>query len=606
VGLYTSESVERVKEAIDIVELVGARTDLRRVGSRHQGLCPFHDERTPSFSVDADRKLYHCFGCGESGDAITFVSKTEALDFRGAIEWLADRYGIELKREREDPRAEERRRRRERLLALVERAAAYYARYLWDSAEAGRAREYLAARGLGEEVLRDFRVGYAPQAADRVVLAAQRDGFRPEEIAAAGLGQQSRSGGFHDRFRGRIVFPLADPRGRVLGFGARALRPEQRPKYLNTSENELYHKGRQLFGIDRARAAAAKAGRVIVVEGYTDVLALHQAGMRETVAIMGTALTQEQLAELSRAAPAVYLALDADRAGRQAMLRAAKSASAAAADGDGDGAGVLGAARSAEKRGVDLRIVPMPEGTDPAELVSTEGVEAFARLLDDPLSVPEFEARSILDAADLASAHGRDRAWREVQPVLQSVQLPASRDKLVRFVADKLDVDPSHVISSARQPAPAPAADPGGTAVGRSTLRVDLVQAKERAFLSMCLAQRDEGRAQLERLEDGHLSSDALRRVRDWLREHFDDPLAGLPSDDPELHATVTDLTFRAEEEPSSPAVLRTSFLELERRRIERALRRAESDGDLARQQELARALFSVREQYERAYRETE
>jgi DNA primase len=240
----------------------------------------------------------------------------------------------------------------------------------------------------------------------------------------------------------------------------------------------------------------------------------------------------------------------------------------------------------------------MPEGTDPAELVSTEGVEAFARLLDDPLSVPEFEARSILDAADLASAHGRDRAWRELQPVLQSVQLPASRDKLVRFVADKLDVDPSHVISSAR--------DPGGTAVGRSTLRVDLVQAKERAFLSMCLAQRDEGRAQLERLEDGHLSSDALRRVRDWLREHFDDPLAGLPSDDPELHATVTDLTFRAEEEPSSPAVLRTSFLELERRRIERALRRAESDGDLARQQELARALFSVREQYERAYRETE
>ncbi|MEA2349505.1 MAG: primase, partial [Thermoleophilaceae bacterium] len=240
-ALYTKESIERVKDSIDMVQLVGARSDLRRVGTRWVGLCPFHDERTPSFSVNAEHKLYHCFGCGESGDAIGFVQATEALDFPGAVELLADRYGVELKREDEDPKAEARRRRRERLLQLVERTTRYYERVLWESGEAARAREYLAGRGLEEPILREFRIGYAPSAWDRVTVGAQRDGFKPDEIAAAGLGQRGRQGGFYDRFRGRIMFPLADARGRVLGFGARSLTDEQRPKYINTAENELYH-----------------------------------------------------------------------------------------------------------------------------------------------------------------------------------------------------------------------------------------------------------------------------------------------------------------------------------------------------------------------------
>src|SRR5438270_487294 len=385
-ALYTKDSIERVKDAVDMVELVGARSDLRRQGARWTGLCPFHDERTPSFSVNAEHKLYHCFGCGESGDAIRFVEATEGLDFRGAVELLADRYGVELKREREDPQEEERRRRRERLLQLVERATAFYARFLWDSDEAAAAREYLAGRGLGEEVLREFRIGYAPSAWDRVVDAARRDGFRPEELAAAGLAQPGRRGGFIDRFRGRITFPLADARGRVLGFGARSLREDQRPKYLNTSENELYHKGRQLFGVDRARQTAAKRGRIVAVEGYTDVLALHQGGITESVAIMGTALTQEQLAELSRAAGTLYLALDADRSGQEAMLRAA---------------------RGARERDVELLVAQMPDGADPAELVTREGPDAFERLLGGALSVPEFEARRLVAAADLRTPHGR-------------------------------------------------------------------------------------------------------------------------------------------------------------------------------------------------------
>src|SRR4051812_28193470 len=426
-GLYTKDSIDRVKEAVDMVELVGARSDLRRVGTRWTGLCPFHDERTPSFSVNAENKLYHCFGCGASGDAIKFVQETDGLNFREAVEMLAERYRVELKQEQEDPEAEQRRRRRERLLSLVERATGYYERILWDSPEAAKARAYLAERGLGEDVLRTFRVGYAPSAWDKLLMAAQREGYSHDELAAAGLGTRGRNGGFYDRFRARIMFPLADPRGKVLGFGARAMRDDQGPKYVNTSENELYHKGRQLFGIDHARGPAARAGRVVAVEGYTDVLALHQAGVTETVAIMGTALTQEQMAELGRAASTVYLALDADSAGQEAMLRAA---------------------RAAKEKDLELLVVDMPEGADPADLVAERGPEAFQELLAGARDVPDFAARRVVKQADLASSRGRDQALDEVRPLVgQLAGKPATRDELVRYLSDRLDVPPHYLLA---------------------------------------------------------------------------------------------------------------------------------------------------------------
>src|SRR3954470_5108469 len=430
--LYTKDSIERVKDAVDMVELVSARMDLRRVGSRWTGLCPFHDERTPSFSVDGERGFYHCFGCGASGDAIGFVQEIESLTFAEALESLADRYGVELKREEEDPRAEEERRRRERLLKLIERTAAYYERVLWESPEAAHAREYLAGRGLEEEVLRTFRVGYSPSAWDRVLLAAQRDGFSREELLAAGLAQQNRNGQVYDRFRSRIMFPLSDARGRVLGFGARMLGEGGGPKYLNTSENAIYHKGRQLFGIHQARAAAASAGRIVAVEGYTDVLALHQAGVKEAVAIMGTALTQEQLQELRRAAPTAYFALDADSAGQEAMLRAG---------------------HMARDRDLELLVVQLPEGRDPAELVADQGPDAFRRLLERALTVAEFEVRRVIAAADLTTPRGRDRALDAIRPIVASVPVrTATRDELVRFVADRLDVDGSYVMTQDARP----------------------------------------------------------------------------------------------------------------------------------------------------------
>src|SRR4051794_40415326 len=573
-GLYTKDSIERVREAVDMVELVGARTDLRRAGRNWTGLCPFHDERTPSFSVDAEKKLYHCFGCGESGDAIDFVKATEAFDFREAVEHLADRCGVELKLEREDPLAEERRRRRERLLKLIERTAAYYERMLWTSAEAGRARDYLAGRGLGGEVLRSYPVGYSPSAWDKVLLGAQRDGFSQEELSAAGLAQRGRGGGLYDRFRGRVMFPLADSRGKVLGFGARALRDEQRPKYVNTSENEIYHKGKQLFGIDLARASAAKRGRVVAVEGYTDVLALHQAGIEETVAIMGTALTQEQLAELARAAGTVYMALDADSAGQEAMLRAA---------------------RAAEQKGLELLVVDMPEGRDPADLVAADGAEEFQRLLDGALTVAEFQVRRVVAAADLSTPRGRDRALSEARPIVNSVPAnTATRDELLRYVADRLDVDRKYVMSHESSVRGGPAE----TESAPSAIRpLDALAKYERDFLTMCVASEELGREYLERVGPEHFSFELLRAVRGYLLDHWGQALDDLPEDDPGLTAQIKHVVMGADEKHVSADDLKISYLELERRRVERALRHAEQEQDFNAQRTLAVERQGLRDQ---------
>jgi DNA primase len=584
-ALYTRDSIERLRDTVDMAELVGSKTDLRRVGSRLTGLCPFHDERTPSFSVNVQDKLFYCFGCHAKGDAIGFVEQTEGLDFRESVEFLADRYGVELELENEDPQAEARRRRRERLLALLDRAARFYDSYLWDSTEARRARDYLAGRGLSEEILRRFRVGYSPSAWDRMLLGARQSGFSEEELMAAGLAQRGRDGrSAFDRFRGRIMFPLADGRGRVLGFGARQMGEGRGPKYLNTSENEIYHKGRQLFGLDIARAEAAKSGRIVVVEGYTDVLALHQAGIREAVAIMGTALTQEQLAEVGRAASTLVLALDADRSGQEAMLRAS---------------------RLADERGLELRVVEMPEGTDPAELVTSAGPEEFVGRMERAIPMIEFQVRRVLADADLDTPSGRDRALDEARKLISAVpERTATRDALVREAADRLDVPADYVLAARapaisrpsygggdpgpEQPPPSSSAVAGG--FGEASL------AAERAYLSMCLASGALGRDYLERLSEEHLSSPALRSARAHLGASFDDPLAGLSEDDPATAAVVTGVAMAAQEqgEATEPA-LRMSYLQLELRRIERELRRASQSEDNARRMELAGARQQVR-----------
>ena len=384
------------------MELVNARTELRKSGQRrYTGLCPFHDERTPSFGIDPVEKLYHCFGCGEGGDVFKFVMETEGLDFGAALESLADRAGVELEAEAEDPKAAKRRDRESRLLALLERTAAYYVRVLWESKEAADAREYLLGRGLSEGALRQFRVGYSPSAWDTVLNASRRAGYANEEIFTAGLAIRGREGRIYDVFRGKIMFPLADRRGRVRGFGARAMRDGQGPKYVNTREGEVFTKGRQLFGVDIARAAAAKAGAVVLAEGYTDVIALHQAGFANAVASMGTALTAEQASELGNLAPLVLLCLDADAAGQTAAARAA----------------------SVLPSRLELRVVPLPSGADPADIVGEEGgAERMRALLDRAVPFARFQVERTLERALGADASAQDHVLEEVAKVIRPLQ----------------------------------------------------------------------------------------------------------------------------------------------------------------------------------------
>src|SRR3954453_23413816 len=451
-------------------------------------------------------------------------------------------------------------------MSLLERTAAYYERVLWESPEAAHAREYLAGRRLEEDVLRTFRVGYSPSAWDKILMAAQRDGFSREELLAAGLAQQNRNGQVYDRFRGRIMFPLADARGRVLGFGARTLGEGRGPKYLNTSENSIYHKGRQLFGIHQARPAAATAGRIVAVEGYTDVLALHQAGIKEVVAIMGTALTNEQLQELRRAAPTAYFALDADSAGQEAMLRAG---------------------HMARDRDLELLVVQLPDGRDPAELVAENGPDSFRALLDRALTVAEFEVRRAIEAADLTTPRGRDHALAEIRPIIASVpSRTATRDELVRFVADRLDVDRTYVTEghtalAAREPAPHPV-------LRKPLAPLDAVARSERGFLTMCVGS-ELGKEYLERLERAHFSYEPLWRVREHLLSNWDDPLIALPDDDESFLVLIKDVVLRAENDDVSADVLRLTFLQLDLARVNRGLRRAEQIQDFDPQRALAR-----------------
>jgi DNA primase len=589
VALISAESLERLKQTADIVEVVSAHTDLRRQGARWVGLCPFHEERTPSFSVDAQEKLYHCFGCGVGGDVIKFVEEKEGLGFAEAVELLADRYGVELEREQEDPRAEARRQQRRRLEQLLERAATFYSTYLWESQEAAKAREYLAERSLGEEVLRGFGVGYAPSAWDKILVLGQRAGFGVEELRAVGLVQRGRGGGEYDRFRSRIMFPIRDRRGRVLGFGGRAMRSDQGAKYVNTAETDFFHKSSLLYGVDMAKAAIAKVARAVVVEGYTDVLALHQAGVEEAVGVMGTAITGEQVATLSGMVEEVVLALDADSAGQEAMLRAQ---------------------RVAAGRRMRLRVAAMPAGEDPAEMMAEPGgAERFGALVEGAVELEAFQVGLVLDRTDSASPAERDRALEEVAPVLAAMDEGASRDDLVRRVAEHLDFEPAMVMGRLVAARPASGglereSAPGAGAPARPQRTAELTsrERRERALLAMCIALPEEGGEYLGRLTDAHLSPTGLR-VAAWLREHPRDPASNLPHDDGELAGLIAELVMLAHDEPSSPESMELNYLLLEQRRIEGEIAAAGERGDYERRAALSRERAALVERIAHAQR---
>ena len=573
-ALYTNDSKERVRDAVDMVDLVSSRTELKRAGAnRLTGLCPFHEERTPSFGINPAEKVYYCFGCQASGDAFTFVMETEGVDFKGALELLADRYKVALELEDEDPQAAEKRQRRERLLELLERTAAFYVRQLWESREAERARAYLEQRGLHEPTLREFRVGYAPSAWDTVLNASRRAGFANKELYDAGLAQRSqKSGRIYDRFRSQIIFPLADPRGRVRGFAGRTMGDDgdRRPKYVNSPESDLFHKRSQLFAADLARAPAAKAGSVVVAEGYTDVLALHQAGLRNSIGIMGTALTEEQIGELARLAPVIQLALDADSAGQEAMLRAA---------------------RLAAGRKLELRVVALPVGEDPADLVQRAGAEEIERRVAASVPFVRFRVLQALDAGDLTDAEGKDHALGVLRGLFATLGPSVMREELLRIVADRMDLSQELLSSLLAQRGPAaaaPSSPPGAeptpaqqSSPQRAPAALGRREDTERNFLALCIALPELGAPALAQLDlEAELSTPATRRAAAHLREHLASPTEGLGEDDA-LAGLVRELAVRAAGSgDASPATFEIERLQLGLAHLDREIASARASGD--------------------------
>jgi DNA primase len=423
--------VADIKSKLSVVDVVGETVALKRAGTAYKGLCPFHAEKTPSFIVNPDRESWHCFGCGEGGDIFTFVMRRDGLEFREALERLAERAGVELSERsaRED-------RHRKRLRDALEAAIAWYREVLLRTPQAERARAYLAERALSDETLERFGIGFAPATWDALTKRLRGRGFSEEELVGAGLASPSNRGGVIDKFRGRIISPIRDQSGRAVGLGGRIMPDAEGPKYLNSPATALFDKSRTLFGIDLAKTAIRREKLAVIVEGYTDVMAAHQAGFSNVVASLGTALTRGQIELATRYADAVALAYDVDLAGEAATQRGLLSE--------------LGPDQSVSK----VRVIRIPAGKDPDELIRTDP-DAWRTAVDAAKPVVEYFMERTAASVDLSSVAGRRELTARVIALLRRVGDPIERALYLQQLARLANVE-ERILAEALAKAPAP------------------------------------------------------------------------------------------------------------------------------------------------------
>jgi DNA primase len=466
-GRIPQSFIDELIARADIVEIVGSRVPLKKAGREFKACCPFHDEKTPSFWVSPDKQFYHCFGCGAHGTALGFLMQYEQLPFPEAVEELAGRLGLEVPHEGGGgpaPRAQE------ELGELLGRVAGYYQESLRDNE---RASAYLRGRGLEPAIIERFRLGYAPDSWNEVLRRFGATEESRRALLAAGLiieRETPRPGSepWYDRFRDRIMFPIRDPRGRVLGFGGRVLGSAE-PKYLNSPETALFHKGQELYGLHEIRLARTSLKRLVFVEGYMDVVRLHQAGIACAVATLGTATTPEQLKRAFRLVSEVVFAFDGDRAGHAAAWRALHNALPEA------------------REGRELRFLFLPDGEDPDSLVGREGRGAFEQRLAGAMPLSEYLAAHLREQANLAHADGRAKFVALARPLLARIPQGVFLELLVERIAQEVALPAARLrelLSSDLAAAPA-AAEPGaefrrrperGAGVGRRGLLTQAIQ----------------------------------------------------------------------------------------------------------------------------------
>lgn len=418
------EVLQAIRDRADIVEVVKAEVELRRSGVSMKGLCPFHNEKTPSFHVSTARGTYHCFGCDAHGDAIRFVRETRNLGFVEALRFLGERFGVEIpevEMTSEEAAADrEKKERRDWLLKANELAMAFYQRALGQpSGQEGR--QYLERRAIGAQIVESFRLGYADPEWDTLVQDLARNRVPHKFVVEAGLARERRGGGLYDYFRQRLVCPISDHLGRVVAFSCRALGPEDKEtaKYINSPESAVFRKGRTLFGLEQARASIRQKGRAVVVEGNFDVLTLHQAGCSEAVASLGTALTVDQVARLHKQTEEAVLLYDGDSAGRKSALKAAPLF---------------------VDEGLDFRVAQLPGGLDPDDFVRQEGAEALTALIDDSPPGVEWAIRAIVPER-AAPPEKKERAVEAAGRLVSRLSSRIARTEYRALTADLMGVD---------------------------------------------------------------------------------------------------------------------------------------------------------------------
>jgi len=413
---YSRDDIDTVRDKTDLVELAAEVTKVKRSGRSTMAVCPFHSEKTPSLSIDGSKGLYHCFGCGMSGDVFRWVQETQGLDFSGAVELLARRVGVTLT---VDPEAARRRSQRESLVEATAIAVDFYTERLKVAPDAGAARSYLRSRGYDGEVVEKFALGYSPDEWEELVGHLRDRGVRDDVMVKAGLASRSRRDSLIDRFRGRVMFPIYDVRGDAVGFGARILEGEG-PKYLNSSESPIYHKSRLLYGLNWAKSDIVRSDTSVVVEGYTDVIAMHLAGMPIAVATCGTALGKDHLDLLRRFSERVVFAFDADEAGAGAALRGFDRS----VPGD-----------------LDLRMAMLPEGKDPADVVADGEIDQLRKAVDESIPLLQFRIDAELSRFDLSEPEARAKAVRGAAEVIALHPDGVTRHEYAVMVSRKTGID---------------------------------------------------------------------------------------------------------------------------------------------------------------------
>ncbi|MGE0644304.1 MAG: DNA primase [Nitrospira sp.] len=558
-GFISDDTIERIKGRVDITDIVSHHVSLSKAGQNLKGLCPFHHEKTPSFTVSPSKQIFHCFGCGAGGNVFTFLSRLTGASFPEVVRDLGRTVGIEVEQKTAYPGPQA------VMAQTVERmnqaAAAWFQTNLRDERVGAQAREYLVGRGIEPRMVDKFGVGVAPAEWDGLLRALTSKGFSHSDLASAGLViARTNKSGFYDRFRSRVMFTITDLRKRIVGFGGRVL-GEGTPKYLNSSDTMLFKKGQTLFALDQARDAIVQTKTVIIVEGYFDAIALHQAGLTNAVATLGTALTPDHVQVLRRFASKVVLLFDPDAAGVRAALR---------------GLDLF------VNSGLGVKVVTLPAGEDPDTYVRKEGPEAFARLEEQAPSLLDFALEESLKATEASTIEERIRSVDEILRILQKSEHPIEREERLKVVAERLGINQSRLIErypvlvqrqrqGAEKPSQKIAGPPMETLFKGVPEERDLVVLLLRGSLSA---------TDVRRLQPAQFSVEGCRKLVELALTHVDpdgriliQPVLDRSMDDPEVGVLATELSLRDDHFDDESAHAKACLDRLERKRSDETMR---------------------------------